>query len=156
MRNVILSSLMMASVLASLPSHAATPVTGQFKVTITVKESCKIDSTSDVNFAEIDRSTNVDQTAQGKLNITCTKDTPYQVGLAGSGKMSNTADASSTIAYDLFKDADYKQVWNNSDNLSAQTGSGTSQTLPVYAKLAGDTNAKAGNYLDTVTATVTY
>ena len=109
-----------------------------------------------MNFADIDRSTSVNQTAQGKVNVTCTIGTPYTVGLAGSGKMSNTSDAASSIAYNLFQDTGYTKSWDNSQSLNTQTGSGTSQQLDVYAKLAGNTNVKAGNYLDTVTATVTY
>lgn len=72
-------------------------------MTIKVNESCKFDSANDVNFADIDRSTDVNKTAEGKLNITCTLGTPYQVALAGNGKMTNTADTTSTIAYNLCK-----------------------------------------------------
>ncbi len=156
MRNVVLSTFMMASGLATLPTYAASPATTQFNVTITVTESCLIEKPSDINFADVDRSTNNAQTAQGKLNVTCTKGTPYKVGLANSGKMTNTADAASTIAYVLYQDTATSQIWDNSQNLFAQTGSGTVQALPVYAKLAGNTNAKAGTYSDTVVATVTY
>ena len=156
MRNVISSTFLVVSAFASFSSHATSPVTDHFNVTIKVNESCKIDTTSDVNFADIDRSTSVNQTAQGKVNVTCTIGTPYTVGLAGSGKMSNTSDAASSIAYNLFQDTGYTKSWDNSQSLNTQTGSGTSQQLDVYAKLAGNTNVKAGNYLDTVTATVTY
>ena len=155
MRNVILATFMTASVLASLSTNAASPVTGQFKVLIKVNESCQIDSTSDVNFADIDRSTNVNKTAEGALNITCTVGTPYQVALTGTGKMTHTTDASSTIAYNLYQDSTYKQSWDSQNKLS-KDGDGKSQLATVYAKLAGNTNVKAGNYLDTVTATVTY
>ena len=156
MRNVISSTFLVVSAFASFSSHATSPVTNQFNVKIKVNESCKIDTTSDVNFADIDRSTSVNQTAQGKVNVTCTIGTPYTVGLAGSGKMSNTSDAASSIAYNLFQDTGYTKSWDNSQSLNTQTGSGTSQQLDVYAKLTSSTNVKAGNYQDRVTATVTY
>ncbi|WP_296284778.1 spore coat U domain-containing protein [uncultured Acinetobacter sp.] len=156
MRNIILSTFMMTSIFASFTTNAAAPVTAQFNVTIKVNESCKFDSANDVNFADIDRSTDVNKTAEGKLNITCTLGTPYQVALAGNGKMTNTADTTSTIAYNLYQDPAYAKNWDDSKNLLSNAGSGTSQALPVYAKLAGNTNVKAGNYSDTVTATVTY
>ena len=155
MRKVILSTLMMASVLASLPTHATSPETRQFNVMIKVNESCEIKSADNVNFADIDRSTNEAKTAQGNLSVLCTVGTPYQVALAGSGKMTNTSDTSSTIAYNLFKNPARNEAWDDK-NLNSKVGDGKLQQLEVYAQLSGSTNVKAGNYLDTVTATVTY
>lgn len=155
MRNVILSTFMMASAFTSLSSYAASPATGQFNVMIKVKESCEIKSTNDVNFADIDRSTNEAKTAQGNLSVLCTVGTPYKVALAGTGKMTNSADANSTIAYNLFQNSAYDQAWD-SQNLNSKVGDGTAQQLDVYAKLTSSTNVKAGNYQDRVTATVTY
>ncbi|AXQ21233.1 SCPU domain-containing protein [Acinetobacter wuhouensis] len=155
MRKVILSTLMMASVLASLPTHATSPLTSQFNVMIKVNESCEIKSANNVNFADIDRSTNEAKTAQGNLSVLCTVGTPYQVALAGSGKMTNASDANSTIAYNLFKNPGYDQAWDE-QNLNYQEGNGKPQQLEVYAKLSSTTNVKAGEYSDIVTATVTY
>lgn len=69
--------------------------------------------------------------------------------------MTNTTDSTYSIAYELFK-VSGGTAWDNKDNLYSATGSGTVQTIPVVAKLSGSTNVPAGNYADTVTATVTY
>ena len=155
MRNILVSTLLLSASLIAVtsPAIAATDAT-QFKVKITVKESCQFTNAKDVNFAALDRSTNVDSTADGQLDITCTLGTPYNIALAGNGKMSKVGSAS-TIAYNLYQDKQNTAAWDQ-QNLLSNTGTGVSQALPVYAKLAGNTNVEAGDYLDTVTATVTY
>lgn len=154
-KNILASTIFIGSSLIAINANAAGTDSTTFQVKITVNESCKFATPSDVAFAAIDRSTNVNSTATGQLNITCTLGTPYKIALAGNGKMSNTSNSGSTIAYDMFQDAQYAKAWDKT-NLLSNTGSGNAQTLPVYAKLAGNTNVEAGNYLDTVTATVTY
>ncbi|QIC77596.1 spore coat protein U domain-containing protein (plasmid) [Acinetobacter indicus] len=41
-------------------------------------------------------------------------------------------------------------------NKYSNSGSGNVEAIPVIAKVVGSTNVRAGNYKDTVTATVTY
>ncbi|WP_235941147.1 Csu type fimbrial protein [Acinetobacter kanungonis] len=157
MKKIILSAIIATSALTSVASHAAnTPISADFKVKITVLESCEFTSTSDVEFNAVDRSTKAGSTAKGQLNVTCTKNTPYQIALAGSGAMSNTnLSSTSKVPYKLYRDAARTAEWNDT-NLLKKTGNGKDQAIPVYAKLDGNTNVEAGNYVDTVTATVTY
>ena len=156
MKKIILSSVIATFAFSSIAAHAAGTDTTQFQVKITVNESCKFTSKDDVVFAAVDRSSSTDSTATGQLNVTCTKNTPYQIALAGSGAMSNI-DLSSTskVPYKLYQNAARTAEWNDV-NLLPGTGNGKDQTIAVYAKLAGDTNVEAGNYVDRVTATVTY
>lgn len=70
--------------------------------------------------------------------------------------MTHTTDSTSSIAYQLFKASSDTAEWDNDNNRYSATGSGSVQTIPVVAKLSGSTNVRAGNYADTVTATVTY
>ena len=80
----------------------------------------------------------------------------YKIALAGSGEMSNTNTAStSKVPYKLYQDSTRTTEWD-AVNLLSKTGNGKDQAIPVYAKLAGNTNVEAGNYVDTVVATVTY
>ena len=46
--------------------------------------------------------------------------------------------------------------WDNDQNKYSNNGSGNVEAIPVIAKVVGSTNVRAGNYKDTVTATVTY
>lgn len=156
MKKIILSSVIATFAFSSIAAHAAGTDTTQFQVKITVNESCKFTSKDDVEFNAVDRSTKIGSTAKGQLNLTCTLNTPYKIALAGTGAMSNTNGTSaSKVPYKLYQDAARTTEWDTT-NLLSKTGSGKDQTIPVYARLAGDTNVEAGNYVDTVVATVTY
>ena len=156
MKKIILSAIIATSALTSVATYAAGTDSTQFDVKITVLESCEFTSKSDVEFNPVDRSTKAGSTAKGQLNVTCTKNTPYQIALAGSGAMSNTNLVStSKVPYKLYQDAARTTEWKDA-NLLKKTGNGKDQAIPVYAKLDGNTNVEAGNYVDTVVATVTY
>lgn len=153
-KNIISTMALTVGLFAANSSVVAATDTTSFKVKITVQESCKFTNAKDISFDVLDRSTNVNKTADGQLDITCTLGTPYKVALAGNGKMIKTG-SSSSIAYNLYQDSNNTVVWDQQTLLS-NTGDGASQKLPVYAKLSGNTNVEAGDYLDTVVATVTY
>ena len=147
MKKVIVSAVLGFSSLLTV-AHAAGTDSTQFEVKLTVNESCK--------FTSVDRSTISASNAKGQLNITCTLNTPYEIALKGSGKMSNTNAAStSKVPYNLYQNSARTTEWN-ATNVLSNKGNGKDQAIPVYAKLAGDTNVEAGNYVDTVVATVTY
>ncbi|RYZ04204.1 MAG: spore coat protein u, partial [Comamonadaceae bacterium] len=60
------------------------------------------------------------------------------------------------IAYGIYKSTGTSDPWNAATPLTG-TGNGSNQALSIYGNLAsGASNAPAGTYLDTVTATVTY
>ena len=155
MKKVIVSAVLGFSSLLTV-AHAADTASTKFEVKLTVNESCKFTAFQDVEFTSIDRSTKSASNAKGQLNITCTLNTPYTIALVGNGKMSNTNSASnSKVPYILYQDSARTKAWDAS-NLLSKSGNGKDQAIPVYAKLAGDTNVEAGNYVDTVVATVTY
>ncbi|WP_374574876.1 spore coat U domain-containing protein [Acinetobacter sp.] len=156
MKKVIVSAVFGFSSLFTA-AHAAGTDSTQFEVKLTVNESCKFTAAQDVEFAAIDRSTKSASNAKGQLNVTCTLNTPYKIALAGSGAMSNKTNTASTskVPYKLYQDSARTAEWDAA-NLLSKTGNGKDQAIPVYAKLAGDTNVEAGSYADTVVATVTY
>ena len=156
MKNFITTALLLSSgVFITGQTNASTKAANAtFKVKIEVVSTCAISAT-DIDFGQVNSGmAATDKT--GTLNVTCTSQTPYSVGLSGSGKMTNTADSNSSVAYQLFKASSDTAEWNNDNNQYSATGSGTVQAIPVVAKLSGSTNVRAGNYADTVTATVTY
>ena len=153
MKNFITTALLLSSGVFIAGQTTASTADATFKVKIEVVSTCAISAT-DIDFGEVNSGmAATDKT--GTLNVTCTSQTPYKVGLSGSGKLTNTADSTSSIDYKLFQESS-DTAWDNKDNLYSATGSGDVQTIPVVAKLFGSTNVRAGNYADTVTATVTY
>ncbi|WP_180072889.1 spore coat U domain-containing protein [Acinetobacter sp. YH12200] len=156
MKNFITTALLLSSgVFIAGQTNASTKTAdATFKVKIEVVSTCAISAT-DIDFDKVNSGiAATDKT--GNLNVTCTSQTPYSVGLSSSGKMTHTTDPTSSIAYQLFKASSDTAEWDNDNNRYSATGSGSVQTIPVVAKLSGSTNVRAGNYADTVTATVTY
>ncbi|WP_180053072.1 MULTISPECIES: spore coat U domain-containing protein [unclassified Acinetobacter] len=156
MKNFITTALLASSGLfIAGQTNASTKVADTtFQVKIEVVSTCAISAT-DIDFGQVNSGiAATDKT--GNLNVTCTSQTPYSVGLSNSGKMTHTTDPTSSIAYQLFKASSDTAEWDNDNNRYSATGSGSVQTIPVVAKLSGSTNVRAGNYADTVTATVTY
>ncbi len=98
-------------------------------------------SATDIDFGQVNSGiAATDKT--GNLNVSCTSQTPYSVGLSSSGKMTQTTDSTSSIAYQLFKASSDTAEWDNDKNRYSATGSGSVQTIPVVAKLSGSTNVR--------------
>lgn len=157
MKKITYVSLLISSVLGFSAAQAATAPTQNFEVKLTINESCEFNSATDIDFGSLDRSTDVDRTRSGKLTATCTIGTPYKVVLDSERQMKHKSDSTSVVAYDLFQDNGAQKIWGKTvDQALEQTGTGKAQELPVYAKLKGNTNVKAGVYTDVVTAKITY
>jgi spore coat protein U-like protein len=62
------------------------------------------------------------------------------------------------VTYGLYRDAARSLAWGATTgvNTASGTGTGTTQTLTVYGRVAPQTTPKAGTYTDTIVATVTY
>jgi outer membrane usher protein len=135
--------------------------TTTFNVTITIVESCDIHTgaATNVAFGNQTRSAGTADAA-GALQVNCTLNTPYFIGLNNGNNFAATtrrmASGANFVNYGLFKDATRATAWGNTgtDRLSG-TGSGSAVSVPVYGR-ATSLNAPAGNYTDTITATITY
>lgn len=157
MNKISYVALLISSVLGFSVAQAGTAPTQTFEVKLTINESCEFNSATDIDFGSLDRSTDVNKAQSGKLTATCTIGTPYKVVLDSERQMKHKIDSSSIVAYDLFQDVGAQNIWGKTaDQALQQTGTGKAQELPVYAKLKGNTNVKAGVYTDTVTAQITY
>lgn len=139
-----------------------------------VPSFCQLDSTSNVDFGNIDdvSTASRDYTAQGAINATCNNGTPYSIYLGdGNNRISGgfrrmTNGSSQYIPYQLYKDAAYSTVWDTTGGITtvggsggvSKTGSGTSQISNVYGKIPQGTaiSSTPGNYSDSIVVTVTY
>lgn len=169
MRSVLVSALALT---AGVAAHAASDTT-EFKVRITITESCDISTVAatDVDFLTHARSSAASSIdAQGNLAVTCTKDTPYAIALdMGQNSAGSVASATNRrmvltgnyVPYGLYRDASRTQLWGNVAGTGGDTltGTGTAalQSIPVYGRVLADAiNVPAGVYLDTVRATISY
>ena len=63
-----------------------------------------------------------------------------------------------TMAYALFSNPARTLNWGQTDGTDTVggTGNGAAQSLTVYGQISAGQFVKPGNYIDTITATVTY
>lgn len=161
--------------LCSTPVLAAT-VTGNLAVTATIQESCHLDSTAGgslgnalIDFGTISSfatAVDADTTTAGgaALSIICTDGTTYDVSAAlgnnpdgAQRRMVNTSSATDYLPYDLYADAAYATLIDNSTAFYSGTGNGQTQAIHLYGRIpAGTLLPAAGSYNDLVVLTVTY
>jgi len=153
-----------AAASAALPAAAQTAST-TFQVRITITSVCTIDTpaATDVDFGSTP-STGVDIDSAGQLNVLCTPGTAYNIGLdggqnAGPGGVTdrNMSNGAELVPYQLYSDPGRATIWGNTvgTDTVADVGTGAVQIVPVYGRVAS-ANQVAGDYLDVVTATITY
>jgi spore coat protein U-like protein len=150
---------------------ASNPATTTFQVKLTVLKACTVTAT-DLNFGSQDANAAAfNEATAGTVTVTCSKTTPYKVGLAplaanggtanGTGNMvSTTAPATNLdkVAYTLYSDAARTSPWGNTVGTNTVNGTGTgaaAAALQVYGKVAS-ANVTPDSYADTVTVNVTY
>jgi len=154
-------TLVCATALSASTSYAGGPATSSIPITATVIPSCTI-TANPLPFGDYDLTL---KDAQTDLNVTCTNQTPYEIGLdAGLGGNSVTARAmnstpvsGNTLQYALYKDAGRTDNWGDGFGTSATLpGTGTSalQVIPVYGRLPAGQASPIGAYEDTVVATI--
>lgn len=147
---------------SSMSAEAAT-ATGTFAVRLNIVASCNIGALSDIDFGSTSTvTTALDQTSS--IQINCSLGAPFLLGLdtganglsVSDRKMKNAAG--NTIAYQLYRDAGRTQVWGATAGVDvlSLTGTGASQTMSIYSRVAPQAGLAVGAYSDVVTVTVTY
>lgn len=168
-KKTLLASAMLALGGFAVSAGAATsPATTTFKVQLVVQKACSVSAT-DLDFGSQDSTaTNFSESTNGTVTVTCSKNTPYIVGLApsngdanGAGEMTS-GTTGDTVGYKLYQDSAHSTVWGNSGALGAPgnevsgAGTGSAQSaLNVYAQVSA-ANVEPGTYSDTVNVSVTY
>jgi spore coat protein U-like protein len=144
------------------PTGGNTTYAGNTLWSATVLANCTV-SASGVNFgASGSINTNVDAT--GTVSVQCTNATPYSVALnggnagAGDPTQRKMSKGTETITYGLYQNPARSLPWGSASggNTVGGTGSGASQALTVYGRVASQATPSPGTYTDTVVVTVTY
>jgi spore coat protein U-like protein len=161
-------SLLLA--LGAASSVDALTATSNLAVTASVTANCTI-TTAPVAFGAYDPvSTNAAAALNGTgtLNVTCTTGASATLTL-GQGSNPNTGSSDTAparrmkdtgtnfLTYSLYSDSGRSTVWGNTAGTGlANTGTGVSVPITVYGAVDAGQNVPAGNYSDTVLATVTF
>ncbi|MBB1200137.1 SCPU domain-containing protein [Enterobacteriaceae bacterium 89] len=173
MRANIYSRLILSSMaLAFIPTANAAVANGTFQVLITILKACTVTagSGSNINLGSVN-STATNTTGNNTISVTCSKTTPYFIGLSpsnsntlGAGTMaSSTNPVTNTdkVPYQLNQTSATGPVWGNTatalvvGNGVGGVGTGAAQTLTVYAT-AASASFTPDSYADTVTVNVNY
>lgn len=144
---------------ASGAAQAQTTITDNFDVLITINAFCAITSPTDLDFGSNNLlNANVDQTST--FNVQCTNTTPFDIELDNGANFSGSrrmADgAGNFVNYALYQDAGRSTAWGSGGAALSDTGNGTAVAYTVYGRVPTQTTPAPGNYLDTVTISVTY
>lgn len=145
-------------VVAAGAAARAQTATDTFEVRARVTKTCTV-LANDLDFGVYNSS----QASRNStsMTVTCTPQTSFAVEI-GSGGSGNRGDrymsGPGTLRYGLFKDGGYTQPTETSG--SDFTGQSDPQGMPVtyqlYGQIVASQTVPAGNYIDTVTVTVTY
>jgi len=144
---------------------AAGSVTGRLMISARVVDNCAI-QTASLAFTAYSP-TGAAGTGLGSLAISCTMHTSAKVALSqgthpslGSNDASPSrrmSDGAALLSYGLYRDADFTLPWGNTEG-SALTLSGTGRTdsIPVYGLIGAGQDVPAGVYTDVVVVTLTF
>lgn len=132
---------------------------GTFQVTANVAPVCSI-SANNLDFGNYAAAL-LDGTTT--LSATCTSTAPYNIGLnegvapgATVSTRAMTGAGGALLNYGLFRDSARTLNWGNtvgSDTVSS-TGTGVAQSFTVFGRIPAGQSVGAGNYQDTITATL--
>ena len=99
------------------------------------------------------------------ISVTCTPDTAYVIGLgpglsprASVPERNMLGPQSAVLSYELFSNSTHTSNWGHKVGSDTLTGHGTGATksIPVYGHIPGGQTTRPGNFVDTITATITY
>ena len=156
---------------SAVAAHADT-ATASFNVKMTILKACSVSTVAptDLNFgSQNTTATGIVESTAGVISVSCSKKTPYTIGLlpsaanggtsAGTGSM-KSATTTDLVPYSLYSDAARTTVWGN---LSTNWVSGTrlasdplTKTYNVYGKVPNADFTPGTDYIDPVLVTLTY
>ena len=159
-------SLVTIAFLTAISSQAlAATATANLDVSAVVVNNCSITTAALAfgNYDPIVANAAVDLDASGTVTVTCTQGATTTIGLGlgvnASGVQRRMTDGSSFLSYDLYQDAGRTTVWGDAapDLLTpAPAPSSAPRPFTVYGRVSAGQDVPAGNYNDTVVATVNF
>jgi spore coat protein U-like protein len=155
--------------LAGSAMAQSAPTSNNANLTVRTKivNSCTI-STAPVVFTDYNPLSTTPNDADGSVVITCTKGAVTPIGLnlgannpGGTSSARRMTDGTNFLPYELYKDAGRAggDIWGNSGAARftpAAAPNTTARTFGVYGRIEAGQDQPAGDYVDTVVATVNF
>lgn len=157
---------LIAIALTAISSQAfAANATATFQATATLNSACTV-SADTVSFGPITPAATGTAGATGTITSTCSNNVPYTLSINGgvstdisartmAGATSGNTDK---LAYNLYTDATYTNVWGDGvkGKTVGLTGTGIAQTSTVFGQLSLNQYLKPDTYTDNLTVTLAY
>jgi spore coat protein U-like protein len=147
------------ALLGGINYTAAGTVTANLRIQATVLNTCSVVGNT-LDFGQVGLGT---QRPQTNINVTCTKNAPFQVGinngsnsLSGQRRMKNDA-SNDYLEYELYKSLTGTDRFGDAIVSERVTGTGNGTTpviVPVFGEILAGQSPPAGNYLDNAVITV--
>ena len=165
MRKTYVAPIAAGVLLAVAGGAQAATKTASFNVTATVANNCVI-SANPLALGTFD-GTN-DLAATSTVVVRCTNGTIYNVDLSQGASSSFAArtmsNGSGTLVYNLYTDTTYTNIWGDGSTGTVRvpgtgTGFAAARNITVAGRLLASANTgpvDAGNYTDTIVASIVY
>jgi spore coat protein U domain-containing protein, fimbrial subunit CupE1/2/3/6 len=155
LKKIIILLLAMAFIFAATPVFAES-TTQNLRVITYVAKACRITSITNVAFSTSydPTDTSPNDSGRGSFTLRCTRNTNYDLFIAGTRQMTN---GSNNLDYELYREAARINVWPSAS--PGVTGTATNNqpvTRDIYGRISAGQDVQAGVYFDTVTITVQY
>ncbi|HET9362759.1 MAG TPA: spore coat U domain-containing protein [Vicinamibacterales bacterium] len=146
-------------------SASAATATANLGVSATVTSNCTISTVALAfgNYDPVGANLAADLDSNGTVTVACTKGSTATIGLDLGGNASASVrrmtDGTDFLTYELYQDATHTTVWGNAGAglLSpAAAPSKAPRNFTVYGRVQANQDVTAGNYSDTVLATVNF
>jgi spore coat protein U-like protein len=142
----------------------ANPISQNINFSANVIAACTLTINDGINFGNYDITSADPVISQTTISMICTNETNYIIALdlginsisSDQRRMKNN-NGNYYLEYDIYKDAQMNNIWTSNQNTLTGTGTGTVQTINLYAKIrARQTSIAVGTYTDIVNLTVIY
>lgn len=141
-------------------AQAAGSANADLGVSTTLVQNCTI-TTTDVKFPDYDALSSTPDDGSGSLVVACTKGAQVTLELGQGANYANNSNQmkfdSNTLSYGLFSDNSRQQAWGTgATSVKVQFTKKDPVTTVVYGRIPSGQDMPAGQYTDTVKATVNF
>lgn len=157
---LLLAATLFAAAAAVAPAAAAGTDTDVLTVRVTVQEACTI-AGGTLDFGTYNSGQTTAQDAEGSVSFANCAAGTLQIGLDGGTAASvnnrRMSNGDSQLNYQLFRNSARTAIWGTGEQALQQVLlQPDSGSIPVYGRIAAGQSVPAGNYVDTVTVTLTF
>ena len=158
MKKIVVSGALIAAVLATHAVSAASG-TSNLSVSAQVTANCTIATTA-LTFTAYDpvgvnATSNLD--GQGKVTVACTKGHSAAIALGTGSNGRKLSDGNGNLlTYEMYSDSNRSVTWSSSGISTGNAPSKVARDFTVYGRIPSNQDVPAGNYNDTVVATVNF